>query len=247
MSIENSIKKARKESLISKIGIVSDGKYGERAFQNINKKFKTEWILVPEIPSTVMLEDDIELDIPDCDLYISYVRHPDIILQLARLQKPLILAVLPGIGLYEQAKRLNSKIIHAQTMCSLESNTGIPEVDEFTKFFGRPIYESNVNENGILDDIKVKRSSLCGSSEAGSKFLLKKQLNESNLKDFALNVCYECRAPRFGHTCDKEVAGIIHLVSLFDSFSLEKNSQLYENLKWFIENIKKEYERRRGK
>jgi len=247
LSIENSIKKATKEPLIRKVGIISDGKYGERAFQNISKKFKAEWILVPEIPSTVVLDDDIELNIPDCDLYISYVRHPDIILLLARLQKPLILGVLPGVGLYEQAKRLNPKVVHAQTMCSLESNTGIPEVDEFTKFFGRPIYESNVNEKGIFDELKVKRSSLCGSSEAGSKFLLKRPLNEGNLKDFALYVCHECRAPRFGHTCDKEVAGIIHLVSLFNSFSLDKKSQLYENLTPFIENIKKEYERRRGK
>ena len=114
-----------------KVGIISDGKYGERAFENIKKKFDTIWVTVPDLPSNLMLDDEIETDIPLCDLYISYVRHPDIILQLAELQKPLILGVLPGFGLYEQAKRINSKVVHAPTMCSLESNTGIKQIDLF--------------------------------------------------------------------------------------------------------------------
>ena len=113
------------------IGIISDGKYGERAYTNIKKKFEAKWILVPEIPSNVMLDDTIDLDIPECDLYISYVRHPDMILELAELQKPLILGVLPGIGLLRQAKSINSDVVHAPTMCSLENNTGIPDIDYF--------------------------------------------------------------------------------------------------------------------
>ena len=39
-----------------KIGVISDGKYGERAYANIKKKFEAKWILVPEIPSN---------DVPD--------------------------------------------------------------------------------------------------------------------------------------------------------------------------------------
>jgi hypothetical protein len=31
---------------------------------------------------------------------------------------------------------------------------------------------------------------------------------------FALSICHNCRAPRFGRTCDKEKAGIIHLEEL---------------------------------
>ena len=82
-----------------RVGVITDGKYGERAYANIKKKFETEWINVPDIPSNVMLDDDIVLDIPECDIYISYARHPDIILELAELQKPLILGILPGAGL----------------------------------------------------------------------------------------------------------------------------------------------------
>jgi hypothetical protein len=227
-----------------KVGLVSDGKYGERAFENIKKHFEVEWILVPDIPSNVMLDDDLELDIPDCDLYISYVRHPDIILELAELQKPLILGVLPGVGLLNQARKLNSQVIHAPTMCSLENDTGIPEVDEFTTFFGKPIYDPKLDEEGFFREIKVKRSSLCGSSEAGAEFLLAKEFKTENLQDFALNVCHECRAPRFGHTCDKEVAGINHLVSLLNSISPEIFSHRDEELKAFIKNINSEFEKR---
>lgn len=232
----------RKSNL--KIGLISDGKYGERAYENIKKNYEVLWILVPEIPSNVMLDEDLELDIPVCDIYISYIRHPDIILEIAELQKPLILGVLPGVGLLNQARKINHRIIHAPTMCSLESNTGIPEIDEFTQLYGKPVFEPKIDEEGVFRRIKVKRSSLCGSSEAGAKFLLNKKFNATNLQDFALSVCHECRAPRFGHTCDKEVAGINHLVSLLDAISPEFLSLLDENLKDFIKNIRNEYSKR---
>ncbi|MFX0058206.1 MAG: DUF166 family protein [Candidatus Hodarchaeota archaeon] len=223
------------------VGIISDGKYGERAFQNIKKKFKTLWILVPEIESNIFLDEPLNLDIPVCDLYVSYVRHPDIILQIAELQKPLILGILPGYGLYQQINGINTQVIHAPTMCSLENTTGIPEVDQFTKYFGKPIYEIQVNDNLKIENIFVKRSSLCGSSEAGAKFLENKDFNIQNLQEFALSVCHECRAPRFGRTCDKEVAGIIHLVSLFNGINKELLSKLDENMKQFVENMKNQY------
>ncbi|MBY9015773.1 MAG: hypothetical protein KGD68_08795 [Candidatus Lokiarchaeota archaeon] len=229
------------ESYNLRVGVISDGKYGERAFENIKKRFKASWIKVPDIPLNVILDDDVEMSIPDCDMYISYVRHPDIITQLAELQKPLILGVLPGYGLYEQAKRLNSHVIHAPTMCSLENNTGIDEIDLFTSFYGNPIYNTIINQSGFVEEIEVKRSSLCGSSEAGARFLINKQFNEENLQNFALRVCHECRAPRFGKTCDKEVAGIIHLVSLFDGISSEIYLKLNDDLKQFISRIKNDY------
>lgn len=227
-----------KEKII--IGIISDGKYGERAFQNIKKVFEASWILVPDIPSNVFIEDDFDLDIPDCDIYVSYVRHPDIILQLAELQKPLILGVLPGLGLYFQARKTNPMVVHAPTMCSLENNTGIPDVDRFAFYFGKPIFEVNLDENQVFTKIIVKRSSLCGSSDAGANFLLNKELNEKILQEFALIICNECRAPRFGHTCDKELAGINHLDSLFKSFDWELLEKIDGNLKLFINMVIKE-------
>ncbi len=223
------------------IGLVSDGKYGNRAFDNIHERFEVYWILVPEIPETVMLDDPIDIEIPDCDFYISYVRHPDIILQLVELGKPLILGILPGNGLYEQAKSINPHVIHARTMCSLENNTGISEIDEFATYFGKPRYHIKINEELKVLDVDVDRISLCGSSEAGARFIKGKTLNDNNLRDFALAVCHECRAPRFGRTCDKEVAGIIHLLSLYDAI---KTTTLSSELKDFFLSIQEEYNSR---
>jgi len=230
-----------------RIGVISDGKYGERAFENIQKVFPTTWILVPFYESNVFLDDDISLEIPECDLYISYARHPDIILEIAALNKPLILGVLPGYGLYRQAFNLNQNTIHAPTMCSLEGDSGILEVDLFLTKFGKPIYESMVNESYYFKDIKVKRSSLCGSSQAGAKFLEKKRLTIDNLQQFALSICHECRAPRFGRTCDKEVAGIIHLLSLFESLSPKVLERMDNEVTKYYEMIKTEYINRKEK
>lgn len=224
-----------------KVGVISDGKYGERAYANFKKIFPTLWIVVPDIPENVLLDEEIILNIPDCDLYISYVRHPDIILELVELQKPLILGITPGQGLLQQAKTINPKVIAPQTMCSLESTTHIPEIDVFAERFGKPEYILEMNEDNIITTTIVGRSSPCGSSEAGARFLEDKALTPENLRDFALSVCHECRAPRFGHTCDKEVAGIIHILSLMENKKIEKISANNLKLKSFFENIRKEY------
>ena len=226
------------------IGLISDGKYGERAFENFKVHFDVLWIALPEIPSNVMLDDDLNVDIPECDLYVSYVRHPDVILQLAELQKPLILGITPGIGLAEQAKRINPKVVSPRTMCSLEPNTGIPEIDEFARYFGKPVYEVSCNSQGTVEDIKVNRSSPCGSSLASANFLKNKSIEIQNLQDFALTVCHECRAPRFGHTCDKEISGMIHIISLINSLHSEEMIHLNPETNNFINKLKEEFKAR---
>lgn len=225
-----------------KVGLISDGKYGERAYENFKQIFETKWILVPDIPATVILEEDINLNIPECDLYVSYVRHPDVILQLAERQKPLILGITPGMGLYRQAKAINPKVISPRTMCSLEPNTGILEVDEFAQYFGKPEYQIDRDNEDNVREVLVIRSSPCGSSQAGANFFKNKKLNIQNLQDLALHVCHECRAPRFGHTCDKEVSGIIHILSFISNFEIGNDRD--PELKIFIDKLKTEYQTR---
>jgi hypothetical protein len=196
------------------VGIISDGKYGERAYAHISTVFNTVWILVPDIPPNVVLDDHIELSIPPCDLYVSYVRHPDIILQIAELGVPMVLGITSGPGILPQAQRLNPNVVSPPTMCSLESSTGIPAIDEYAQKFGKPVYLLQRGETGEVEQITVERSSPCGSTHAGADFIRHKELTVENLQQFALAVCYECRAPRFGHTCDKKLAGTIHVQAL---------------------------------
>jgi hypothetical protein len=192
-----------------KIGIVSDGKFGDRAYEIIREKFPTEWIVAP-FPQGIMV-DDIELTAPECDLYISYVRHPDVALAIVDKQKPVILGVSFGPGFLRQAKGINENIIAPVTMCSLEDNTWVPEINEFAKVFGRPTFEVKVQDDGTIDSVRVIRGSPCGSTVAASAELQGTQLSPEQLQHYGLRICHFCRAPRLGKTCDKEVSGLLHI------------------------------------
>ena len=221
-----------------KIGIVTDGKYGERAFENISKIFDSEWIEVEEIAASIILEDEYELNIPDCDLYISYLRHPDQVFALAELEKPTLLGISFGIGHFKQLKEINQNIFIFDSMCSLEPTTNVFEIDTFAHFFGRPKYTTEILENKVTK-VEVLRSSPCGSSKASRDFIIGKEITPDNLQEFAIRVCHECRSPRFGKTCDKELAGLIHLRELTRSLE-DKN----ENIIDFISGIEEEYNSR---
>lgn len=195
-----------------KIGIVSDGKFGDRAYEVIKEKFPTEWIMAAFPQSMVV--DDLELDLPECDLYISYVRHPDVALAIIEKQKPVILGVSFGPGFLRQAKEINENIIAPVTMCSLEDNTWVPEINEFAKVFGRPSFEVKVRDDGTIDKVRVIRGSPCGSTVAASAELPGTQLSPDQLRHYGLRICHFCRAPRFGKTCDKELSGLLHIREL---------------------------------
>jgi hypothetical protein len=195
-----------------KVGIVSDGKFGDRAHEVIRERFPTEWIPAPFPNSPVA--DDVELNIPDCDLLISYVRHPDVALALIEKMKPVILGISFGPGFLRQAKAINENIVAPVTMCSLEDNTWVPEIDEFAKVFGRPSFDVKVQEDGTIDSVRVIRGSPCGSTVAASAELPGTQVSPEQLRHYGLRICHFCRAPRFGRTCDKELSGLLHVREL---------------------------------
>lgn len=200
-----------------KIGIVSDGKFGDRAYEIIREWFPTEWIMAP-FPSGMMV-DDLDLTLPDCDLYISYVRHPDVALAIIEKQKPVILGVSFGPGFLRQAKGINENIVAPLTMCSLEDNTWVPEINEFANVFGRPSFEVKVQDDGTIESVRVLRGSPCGSTVEASRELAGTHLSPELLQHYGLRICHFCRAPRLGKTCDKEVAGLLHIRELVHAIS----------------------------
>jgi len=224
-----------------KIGIVSDGKFGDRAYEIIREKFPTEWILAPFIQSPVA--DDIELALPACDLYISYVRHPDVALAVIEKKKPVILGVSFGPGFLRQAKAINENIIAPPTMCSLEDNTWVPEINEFAKVFGKPQFEVNVRDDGTIGTVRVLRGSPCGSTVAASAELPGTQISPDQLRHYGLRICHFCRAPRLGKTCDKEVSGLIHIREFVRSVNAG-NPKAGEGVKAFVEDLEKVIEER---
>jgi hypothetical protein len=219
-----------------KVGIVSDGKFGDRACEIIHERFQTEWISIP-FPASPLV-DDIKLDLPECDLYISYVRHPDVALALIEKMKPVILGVSFGPGFLRQAKEINENIVAPVTMCSLEDNTWVPAINEFAKVFGRPSFDVKVQEDGTIESVQVIRGSPCGSTVAASAELPGTQLSPDQLRHYGLRICHFCRAPRFGKTCDKELSGLLHIRELMRAINCV-SSEAGTRVRQFTEEMEK--------
>ncbi len=199
------------------IGIVSEGMFGTRAYENIRTRFSTRWIAVP-FPAAAVV-DDLELEIPMCDLYISYARHPDVILGIIEQMRPVILGVTPGLGLVRQAKEIQDWVVSAPTMCSLRDTTGISEIDRYAAVFGLPGYVIAVDK-GRITSVTLIREAPCGSTRLAIQDLIGKPLNRDTLQYFGLRICHHCVAPRFGRTCNKELSGILHVLQFLGSLSV---------------------------
>jgi hypothetical protein len=76
-----------------------------------------------------------------------------------------------------------------------------------------------VQDDGTIDSVRVIRGSPCGSTVAASAELHRTQLSPEQLQHYGLRICHFCRAPRLGKTCDKEVAGLLHIRELVHAIS----------------------------
>ncbi len=220
-----------------KIGILSDGKFGDRAYEIIGKKFPAKFIQVPFFTSPFV--EDIDLDIPECDLYISYARHPDVARAIAEKGVPTILGISFGPGFLRQVREVNENVIAPITMCSLEDNTGIDSVDEYTRVFGKPIFKVEI-ENGQFEDVRMLRGAPCGSTIAASIELIGEPVTPETLRYFGIRICHYCRAPRFGKTCDKEVAGLLQIRELLEAIR-RSNMDSWNQLQAFADEVEELY------
>ena len=77
-----------------KILVLSDGKYGDRAYEVIKNAYPdTKFLVIDEVnPNEFLDEVDLPQDvlnaISESDLIISYVRHPDIVTEICYYDKP---------------------------------------------------------------------------------------------------------------------------------------------------------------
>jgi hypothetical protein len=200
------------------INIISDGLFGKRAFENIGRQFPCRWVTVPYSGSPIM--EDVEIDLPPCDLSISYARHPDVILAIVEQGVPVVLDITPGLGLVCQANEINPHVASAPTMFSLEPTTGCKEIDLYAEKFGLPGFRTMV-ENGKITRIEILREAPCGSTLGAAADCTGMPFNTETLRHFGLRICHHCVAPRFGKTCDKEVSGALHVQQLLHSIPNE--------------------------
>lgn len=137
-------------------------------------------------------------------------------MELVKTGVPILLGVNLGPGFIAQAREYNPAVIGPETMCSLQPNTEFWQINEYAKVFGRPVFYL-ILDGGKITWCQPIRRSPCGSTDTAARELNGQVFDQEAMNQFALSICHNCRAPRFGKTCDKEKAGIIHLEELISS------------------------------
>ena len=208
-----------------KIVVITDGPYGERAYKTIKKEFNTSYIELT--PACTPFIDEFELPekvvgkIEEADILITYTIHPDITLELVERFSPrvqwIIVASWRGEGFKNQLERYGN-VTCPYVMCELEE-IGDPLFDEFTRRIGKPEVEIDLEEDNI-SDVKVLRSSPCGSTHFVAEFLIDKYqdrpVNRDDLpREAGLKLqSYPCRASKIRlfspEECKKDRASEIH-------------------------------------
>lgn len=202
-----------------KVAIVTDGPYGERAYENIGKEFDCKFIEL-EKPSSMFL-DDVEIpenvlrQLEAVDIIITYVIHPDLTLELVeRFHNKvswIIVGAWSGEGFKNQLE-CHKNVICPEIMCDIEKN-GDPVFDKFASKFGIPKVEIKCKNNKVAE-IKVLRSSPCGSTFFVAEEMVGKDIKNLPIKAGLKLQHYPCRAPKMrlfaDDECKKEMAAKFH-------------------------------------
>ena len=211
--------------MMLKVVIVTDGPYGDRAFETINELYDTAFIEM-EKPEAMFIE---EIDIPERDLkiiesaniLITYTAHPDVTLILAEMFHDKVdwmaIASWKGDGFKNQLESYGN-VTCPYIMCELEEN-GNPLWDEFVSKIGRPKIVLEYDDDKIRD-ITVLRSSPCGSTAFVAGYLKEKYIGKKpDLEEFPLEAGLKlkhdpCRAATVRlfseEECKKEMASGFH-------------------------------------
>lgn len=204
--------------------IVTDGPYGERAYENIKEKFNTEFIEL-EKPTSMFIDEvnfpeDVLNKIKRSNIVITYTQHPDLTLDLVdsvnKFVDHVIVAAWSGEGFKNQLE-MYENVTCPYIMCELEEN-GDAVYDEFTSKIGKPEVDIQL-ENGKIAIIDVIRSSPCGSTVFVSDYISEKYFGSDDLENVPIEAGlklqhYPCRAAKMrlfsDEECKKEMASNLH-------------------------------------
>jgi hypothetical protein len=158
-------------------------------------------------------------------LYIS--SRPGVVnLQIAlaeTAEPPILYEVVPEPAVKDEITSMRDDVAFPPyTPCSLEPDTGIPNIDRFAERFGRPELHVEVS-NGKIENIQVIRGSPCGATWEAAEEIEKKPATRETVNTFALRACHRCAAPRFGRLETKDLASYFHAEALARALGLELN------------------------
>jgi hypothetical protein len=213
-----------------KIIIVSDGPYGERAYETIKKDFDTEFFIME--PPAGMFLDEVEIPsdqfkhMQKADILISYILHPDLTLEVVEKLHDqvewIIVGAWRGEGFKNQLTRFGN-VTCPENMCDLTEN-GNPFFDEFVAKYGRPVVKINCQKDRVVD-IEVERCSPCGSTDFVARELVGENVDNLPIKAGLKIQHYPCRASKMrifsDDECKKELAANFHKKAFEDA--LDRN------------------------
>lgn len=202
-----------------KVVIVTDGPYGERAYETIKEEFDCEFLEL-EAP-TSHFADDIKLPedkvkrMGRADILIVYVSHPDLTLELVeKLHHQtgwIIVGTWRGEGFKNQLERFKN-VTCPENMCDLEKNRN-PIFDQFVSKFGRPVVELKFRDDRVAE-ARVLRSSPCGSTFFVAEEMIGQEKEDLPIKAGLKIQHYPCRAPKMrlfaDDECKKDMAAKFH-------------------------------------
>ncbi len=209
--------------------VVLGSRYGERVPKTVRERSEHEatFLEVKEPPSNVVLEEEhartlLPGDLSSFDLVVSYLLHPDLQLALAETSKPPVLyEVVPEPAVKDEIESKREDVAFPPyTPCSLEPDTGIPEIDEFARRFGKPELKVEV-EDGVVEHVEVIRGAPCGATWEAAEEIVGEPATRDTVNAFALRACHRCAAPRFGRLETKDLASYFHAEALARALNIE--------------------------
>lgn len=158
--------------------ILSSGKYGSRIVNNIAARGFAPYIVgLHEYPEDLPefiddFEDFIPKNLPESDLVLSLGLYGDINMTIptvaSKTHAKSIIAPIhdpkqipPGLQRQIEDEIKNKRIIFPKPFCSLKPVQD-KYIDEFASSFGKP--ELEIDADGIIKSIEVKRGAPCGST-----------------------------------------------------------------------------------
>ena len=189
-----------------KVAIVLRKKYGRRAAEQIARKFDVVTFRLPdELPE--IIDDPEEIELPDylftADLILSYALHPDVNYEIIRRAEGTNVkyVVLPGgakSGSRAQLRELGEKHgvrVVWEDVCCATPLIEDEEIGDFFREFGMPEFEIVV-EDGVIKDVKVRRSAICGSSYFVAEKIRGLSVDDAPSKAGYFTQIYPCFASR---------------------------------------------------
>ena len=213
-----------------KIAVVTDGPYGDRTFDTVCKEFQSDFIDLDQ-PESMFMED-VEIaqeaieSLKSTDIIISYILHPDLLLELVEQLHDyvgwIIVGAWKGEGFKNQIEEYDN-VICPENMCDLEES-GDEVFNEFVSKFGKPIVEIELEGNKV-SKVHVLRSSPCGSTFFVADEMVGEDVNNLPIKAGLKVQHYPCRAPKmrlFADECKKELAANFHKDAFEDAIERDK-------------------------